>query len=202
MSAELDSVIEATNEINSEATPEEVVKPKTEEVANAREALPSVKQEAKHEVKQEVVKQETPKEPAKEEEDFKNKTERLKNKKVKCEGCNMEMTLKTLRYSHKCVGKTEDKAVRPKAKAKSKITAVAIKPIQNEVIEETEPTYLKEVKQKVIREPAQPVKMKTPQEIISDNYKILHQEYMEKRKEKADNLFKSMFVGNTRRKKR
>ena len=179
MSAELDNVIETTNEINNETTPEEVVKPKTEEL-----------------------KQETPKEPAKEEEDFKNKTERLKNKKVKCEGCNMEMTLKTLRYSHKCVGKTEDKAVRPKAKAKSKITAVAIKPIQNEVIEETEPTYLKEVKQKVIREPAQPVKMKTPQEIISDNYKILHQEYMEKRKEKADNLFKSMFVGNTRRKKR
>ena len=184
MSTELDNVIETTNEISNEATPEEVVKPKTEET--------------KKEIPIEELKQETPKE----EEDFKNKTERLKNKKVKCEGCNMEMTLKTLRYSHKCVGKTEDKAVRPKAKAKSKITAVAIKPIQNEVIEETEPTYLKEVKQKVIREPAQPVKMKTPQEIISDNYKILHQEYMEKRKEKADNLFKSMFVGNTRRKKR
>ena len=179
MSEETENVIEATNEINNEATPEEVNKPKPEEV------------------KQEILKEAT-----KEEEDFKNKTERLKNKKVKCEGCNMEMTLKTLRYSHKCVGKTEDKAVRPKAKAKSKITAVAIKPIQNEVIEETEPTYLKEVKQKVIREPAQPVKMKTPQEIISDNYKILHQEYMDKRKEKADNLFKSMFVGNTRRKKR
>ena len=187
MSEELDNIIEATNEINNEATPEEVIKLKTEE--------------AKKEIPIEELKQETPKEPVKEE-DFKNKTERLKNKKVKCEGCNMEMTLKTLRYSHKCVGRTEDKAVRPKAKAKSKITAVAIKPIQNEVIEETEPTYLKEVKQKVIREPAQPVKMKTPQEIISDNYKILHQEYMDKRKEKADNLFKNMFIGNIRKKKR
>ena len=79
------------------------------------------------------------------------------------------------------------------------IVAVAIKPIQNEIIEETEPTYLKEVKQKIIKEPAQSVRMKSPQEIISDNYKILHQDYMEKRKDKADNLFKNMFVGNTRK---
>ena len=154
------------------------------------------------EKKEDEITKETPKDEPKEEEQFKNKTDKLKNKKVKCEGCNMNMSLKTLRYSHKCAGKTEDKAVRPKAKAKSKITAVAIKPVQNEVIEETEPTYLKEVKQKVIREPAQPARMKTPQEIISDNYKILHQEYMDKRKEKADNLFKNMFVGNIRKKKR
>ena len=140
----------------------------------------------------------------KKEETTESKTARLAEKKITCPKCNKIMCLRSYRYKHEknCQGNLEDRPIKPQSKPKSKITAVALKPIQNEVIEETEPIYLKEVKQKVIREPAQPVKMKTPQEIISDNYKILHQEYMDKRKEKADNLFKSMFVGNTRRKKR
>ena len=180
MTEEPENVNETANEIINEETSEEVNKIKTEET-----------------------KQEIAKEPTKEEdEQFKNKTDRLKNKKVKCEGCNMEMTLKTLRYSHKCAGKTEDKAVKPRPKAKAKVKAVAIQPMQNEVIEETEPTYLKEVKQKIIKEPTQPVIMKTPQEQIYDNYKLLHQEYMNKKKEKADNLFQNMFAGNLRKKKR
>ena len=179
MTEEPENVNETANEIISEETPEEVNKIKTEET-----------------------KQEIAKEPTKEEdEQFKNKTDRLKNKKVKCEGCNMEMTLKTLRYSHKCAGKTEDKAVKPRPKAKGKVKAVAIQPIQNEVIEETEPVYLKQTKQKVIEETKQPVN-KSPQEQIYDNYKLLHQEYMNKKKEKADNLFQNMFVGNLRKKKR
>ena len=87
MTTEPENIIEATNTIINEETPEEVNKPKTKEI------------------KQEIVK-----EPIKEdEEQFKNKTERLKNKKVKCEGCQAEMSLNSLRYSHQCNGKTEDK---------------------------------------------------------------------------------------------
>ena len=85
--------------------------------------------------------EETPKEEVpKEEEQFKNKTDRMKNKKVKCEGCQAEMTLKTLRYSHKCNGKTEDKPIKPKPKTR----AVAVKPIENQVIKTIPPTRTKE----------------------------------------------------------
>ena len=54
-------------------------------------------------IKNEVTNEEIANEPQ-----FKNKTDRMKHKKVKCNDCNAEMTLKTLRYSHKC-SKTEDK---------------------------------------------------------------------------------------------
>ena len=35
---------------------------------------------------------------------LKNKTDRQKNKKVNCKDCGANLTLKTLRYSHKYVG--------------------------------------------------------------------------------------------------
>ena len=57
---------------------------------------------------------------------FKNKTDRMKHKKVNCNDCGANLTLKTLRYSHKC-SKTEDKAVKPKPRAKPK--AVSIQPL-------------------------------------------------------------------------
>ena len=97
------------------------------------------------ETKPEEVKAETPKEEGKEDEQFKNKTDRMKHKKVKCEGCQAEMTLKTLRYSHKCNGKTEDKPIKPKPKARS----VAVKPIENQVIKTMPPTKVKEEKKKM-----------------------------------------------------
>ena len=78
------------------------------------------------EVKAEAPKQEAKEKPPKEEEQFKNKTDRMKNKKVRCEGCQAQATLTTLRYSHKCNGKTEDKLIKPKPKART----VAVKPIQ------------------------------------------------------------------------
>ena len=73
---------------------------------------------------------------------LKNKTDRMKNKKVECEGCQAERTLKTLRYSHKCNGKTEDKPVKPKPKART----VAVKPIENQVIKTIPPTQFKQRK--------------------------------------------------------
>ena len=70
-----------------------------------------------------------------------------------------------------------------------KAKAIPLKPIENEVLQRTEPTYLKEVKQRVINQPTEKVIMKTPQEQICDNYQISHQEYMNKKKDKANNLF-------------
>ena len=111
MSAEPEAVIDEEPKINNEEAPEKVEETKQEE---------PTPEEPKEEQREET----------KEEEQFKNKTDRMKNKKVKCEGRQAEMTLKTLRYSHKCNGKTEDKPIKPKPKARS----VAIKPIENQEI--------------------------------------------------------------------
>ena len=83
-----------------------------EEVANivneeAPEPPPETKIEAEPEepIKNDIKTEEEP--------EFKNKTDRLKNKKVNCKDCGANLTLKTLRYSHKC-SKTEDKEIKPK----------------------------------------------------------------------------------------
>ena len=162
--------------------------------------------EPQPDVKTVDVKQEAPKEP---EQEFKNKTDRMKNKKVNCKDCGANLTLKTLRYSHKC-SKLEEKPIKPKPKTKAKPKAVAIQQqptyaneiIHNEVIpQESEPVYLQQVKQQV-RAPEPPPVIKSPQEIINDNFKLIQQEYMNKRREKANALTQSMFVGGLRSKRR
>ena len=117
MSEALETVIEEDPKNDNEEAPVKVEEPKPEEDI-----------------------QEAQKEEPKEDEQFKNKTDRMKNKKVKCEGCQAEMTLKTLRYSHKCNGKTEDKPIKPKPKART----VAVKPIENQRIKTIPPTRTKE----------------------------------------------------------
>ena len=119
MSGALETVIEEDPKNDNEEAPDKVEEPKPEEDI-----------------------QEAQKEEPKEDEQFKNKTDRMKNKKVKCEGCQAEMTLKTLRYSHKCNGKTEDKPIKPKPKART----VAVKPIENQSIKTIPPTRIKEPK--------------------------------------------------------
>ena len=105
--------------------------------------------------------------------------------------------MKTLRYSHKC-SKTEDKAVKPRGKPK----AVSIQPpINNEVITNEEPVYMKQVKQQV-RAPKPPPIVKTPQEIINENFMLIQQQYINQRREKANNLVQSMFSGGLRSKRR
>ena len=134
--------------------PETVIE---EEPKNVNEEAPEKVEEVKtKEAKQEPAKEEQ-KEEAKEDEQFKNKTDRMKNKKVKCEGCQAEMTLKTLRYSHKCNGKTEDKPIKPKPKTR----AVAVKPIENQVIKTIPPTKIKEVKQENVVSYSEPIEVKT-----------------------------------------
>ena len=169
---------EETKNINEEATKE--TPPETNEA--------TTQQDIKNEVKQE--------ENANEEQ-FKNKTDRMKNKKVNCKDCGANLTLKTLRYSHKC-SKLEDKPITPKPRAKAKVKAVPIQPVNNEVIHQQQPTILKEV----IQEPKQPVIKKSPYEQLMDSYSVIHQEYLNKRREKVNNLTASMFSGDLRKKKR
>ena len=171
-----------------------------EEVANiVNEEVPEPPPETKIEA--------TPEEPIKNdiktegEPEFKNKTDRLKNKKVNCKDCGANLTLKTLRYSHKC-NKTEDKEVKPKPKTKAKPKAVATStvPQPNQVVTPEEPVYLQQVKQTI--KPIEPPVIKPPQEIINEKFQLIQQEYMNKRREKANALTQSMFVGGLRSKRR
>ena len=130
MSEAPETNIEGEAKNDNEEEPEKVEEPKPEEVKE---------EQPKEEVK------ETPRE----DEQFKNKTDRMKNKKVKCERCQAEMTLKTLRYSHKCNGKTEDKPIKPKPKARN----ITVKPIESQPLQTIKPTRTKqnEVIQEVVQ---------------------------------------------------
>ena len=61
--------------------------------------------------------------------------------------------------------------------------------------------YFQQVKQQV-RAPEPPPVIKSPQEIINANYILLQQEFMNKRREKANVLTQSMFQGGLRSKRR
>ena len=161
------------NEVATELPPETKIEAVEEPI--------KVEEPTKHEVKTEEVTNEP---------EFKNKTDRLKNKKVNCKDCGANLTLKTLRYSHKC-SKTEDKEVKPKPKNKPKPKAVAIQPpINNNIVTNEEPAYIQQVKQQV-RSPEPPPVIKTPQEIINENFMLIQQQYINQRREKANNLVQS-----------
>ena len=182
MSEVPETIIEEEPKNNNEEVPEPVVETKTEEP------------------QQEPPKDEQTEAP-KEDEQFKNKTDRMKNKKVKCEGCQAEMTLKTLRYSHKCNGKTEDKPIKPKPKTR----AVAIKPIENQVIKTIPPT---KVKEPVIQH-SEPIEVKTKQQpiivkpppprqptataLIQQSYNEMKRSRQQEKQEKINKFRASMF---------
>ena len=134
--------------------------------------------------------------------EFKNKTDRLKNKKVNCKDCGANLTLKTLRYSHKCSVKLKIKKLNQNQGHKPKPKAVAIQPpINNNIVTNEEPAYIQQVKQQV-RSPEPPPVIKTPQEIINENFMLIQQQYINQRREKANNLVQSMFSGGLRNKRR
>ena len=176
-----------TNEVGTDNINEEATEPPPE---TKIEAIPE------EPIKNEVKTEEVANEP-----EFKNKTDRLKNKKVNCKDCGANLTLKTLRYSHKC-SKTEDKEVKPKPKNKPKPKAVAIQPpINNNIVTNEEPAYIQQVKQQV-RSPEPPPVIKTPQEIINENFMLIQKQYINQRREKANNLVQTMLSGGLRNKRR
>ena len=139
-------------------------------------------------------------------EEITNKTSRLSEKKITCPKCDKTMNLRSYRYKHEknCQGHLEQRPIKAQSKPRAKPKAVAIQPPPtiNEVIpQESEPAYLQQVKQQV-RAPEPPPVIKSTQEIINENFKLIQQEYMNKRREKANALTQSMFVGGLRSKRR
>ena len=112
-------------------------------------------------------------------EDITNKTSRLSEKKITCPKCDKTMNLRSYRYNHEknCQGHLEQRPIKAQSKPRAKPKAVAIQP-----------------------EP--PPVIKTPQEIINENFMLIQQQYINQRREKANNLVQNRFSGGLRNKRR
>ena len=137
-------------------------------------------------------------------EDITNKTSRLSEKKITCPKCDKTMNLRSYRYKHEknCQGHLEQRPIKAQSKPRAKPKAVAIQPpINNNIVTNEEPAYIQQVKQQV-RSPEPPPVIKTPQEIINENFMLIQQQYINQRRGKANNLVQSMFSGGLRNKRR
>ena len=117
---------------------------------------------------------------------------RQQDKLVKCPKCDKQMKLKSYRYKHElsCKGKLEDIPKKPKAMPKPKA-----QPIIQEVQEVEQPKLTAPVSNQILK--PQP---RNPLSDITNHYQILHQQYIQQKKEKYDALCKNMF--STKMKKR
>ena len=102
------------------------------------------------------------------------------------------MKLKSYRYKHElsCKGKLEDIPKKPKAMPKPKA-----QPIIKEVKEVQQPKLTAPVSNQILQ--PQP---RIPLSDITNHYQVLHQQYIQQKKEKYDALCKNMF--STKSKKR
>ena len=114
------------------------------------------------------------------------------DKLVKCPKCDKQMKLKSYRYKHElsCKGKLEDIPKKPKAMPKPKA-----QPIIQEVQEVQQPKFTAPVSNQILK--PQP---RNPLNDITNHYQLLHQQYIQQKKEKYDALCKNMF--STKPKKR
>ena len=172
---------EAVETIPEEANIENVVEP-TEGVAN--ETIPEPKTETKKEAPipvEQTVKQNV----------------RQQDKLVKCPKCDKQMKLKSYRYKHElsCKGKLEDIPKKPKAMPKPKAQPIVQEVEQREALPSGNPKLTQPVQNQILK--PQP---RNPLNEITNHYQLLHQQYIQQKKEKYDALCKNMF--STKSKKR
>ena len=170
--ADKQEVNEAVETIPEEANIENAVE-QTEEVVN--ETIPEPKPELKKEAPipvERTVKQNV----------------RQQDKLVKCPKCDKQMKLKSYRYKHElgCKGKLEDIPKKPKAMPKPKAQPI-IQEVE-EVKEIQQPKLAAPVRNQILQ--PQP---RSPLSEITNHYQILHQQYIQRKKEKYDALCKNMF---------
>ena len=168
-------------EVNNESVIENVVE-STEGVAN--ETIPEPKPELK---KKEA--------PIALEQTQKTNV-RQQDKLVKCPKCDKQMKLKSYRYKHElsCKGRLEDIPKKPKAMPKLK--AQPIQEVQQcEALPSGTPKLTQPVQNQILK--PQP---RNPLSDITNHYQLLHQQYIQQKKEKYDALCKNMF--STKSKKR
>ena len=164
-------VVDVNNEeVKQEAPIEEPIEEAKEEVHEiADEAPPQEKNEVVEEVKEET------------------KPVKAQDKMVTCPKCNKSMKLKPYRYKHEnfCSGTLEQKAGKPFSKPRA-----TPKPKAQPIIQEVEetPKFTQPVSNQILK--PQP---RNPLTDITNHYQILHQQYIQQKKEKYDALCKNMF---------
>ena len=184
MSSEADNAIEADSKIENEEAPPEVTDTTKEEVTKC-DTSPEAR------VLRDNI-NETP--------EFKNKTDMVKRKKVICKDCNAEMSLKTLRYSHKCSGPLENKAIKPNPKVKVKPIAINNDPQQPVAqlaqMAQPKPKAPTPVSKAMPPPPPpnlQPYDNLTQAQLYQLHMRTMNQEIMRRRQEKANNMCQAMF---------
>ena len=174
-------------DVNNEEAKQE---PTTEQIeeTQAEEPHEEIQQETKQEVVNEVVNQkETEPEPL----NNNSKTARLKDKKITCPKCSKCMLLRSYRYKHEfnCRGNLEDRVVKPKSK-----------PIPKPKVQPVQQTVQEPVQQPVQQVQNQIIQPRNPLTDMTHHYQLLHNQYIQQKKEKYNNLCQSIF--STKSKKR
>ena len=106
------------------------------------------------------------------------------------------MSYKNYRYRHEKLCTAEPKPVKAQAKPKAKVKMMP-KPKFNEVVYEEEIEEQPPQPKQVIK---QPTKQQNPIYDITNHYQLLHQQFMQQKQEKYNNLCQNMF--STKSKKR
>ena len=174
-------------DVNNEEVKQE--EPIEEPIEEAKEEVNEIPDEAPPQEKTEVV----------EEVKAETKPVKAQDKLITCPKCNKSMKLKSYRYKHEktCSGTLEQKAVKPFSKPRA-----TPKPKAQPIIQEVQ--EVKEVPQPKLTQPVsnqilQP-QPRNPLNEITNHCQILHQQYIQQKKEKYDALCKNMF--STKMKKR
>ena len=190
MSSEADNAIEADCKIENEEAPPEVTDTTKEEVTKC-DTSPEAR------VLRDNI-NETP--------EFKNKTDMVKRKKVICKDCNAEMSLKTLRYSHKCSGPLENKAIKPKPKVRVKPIAINNDPQQPvaQLAQMAQPKPKAPTPVSKAMPPPPPPNMQpydnlTQTQLIQLQLRTMNQDMMRRKQEKANNICQAMFKSRSKK---
>ena len=184
MSSEADNAIEADSKIENEEAPPEVTDTTKEEVTKCDTSpeAPVLRDNIN----------ETP--------EFQKKTDMVKRKKVICKDRNAEMSLKTLRYSHKCSGPLENKAIKPKPKVRVKPIAINNDPQQPvaQLAQMAQPKPKAPTPVSKAMPPPPPPNMQpydnlTQTQLIQLQLRTMNQDMMRRKQEKANNICQAMF---------
>ena len=169
-------------DVNNEEVKQE--EPIEEPIEEAKEEFNEIVDEAPPQEKNEVI------------EEVKEETKQVKaqDKMITCPKCNKSMKLKSYRYKHEktCSGTLEQKAVKPFSKPRA-----TPKPKVQPIVKEVEEVQPKPVQNQILKQAPPP---RNPLADITNHYQLLHQQYIQQKKEKYDALCKNMF--STKSKKR
>ena len=116
---------------------------------------------------------------------------------VDCNTCGKSMSYKNYRYRHEKLCTAEPKPVKAQAKPKAKVkmmpkpTFKTVEVEEPQVIQQPEPKQV--IKQQIQQQPSNPLSD------ITNHYQLLQQQYIQRKKEKYNNLCQNMFAPKSKK---